>query len=716
MSIFRPRSSRPRHLKDPSKPIGRRKSERTSRGQMLSGLLGALGAGLLVAVVPSALGQDRASLYPERPADPLAVYLTKDAFPVHADGGGDDAVSLQQAIDQVRAAHGGGIVFIPEGTYRLDRTVYVWRGIRLIGYGHRKPRLLLAENTPGFQTGPGRYLICFAHQPGPPGGPVVDGNEGTLYSGLINFDVEIRNGNPAAIAIRAHYAQHSSLTHVDFHIGSALGAVEEAGHLVDDCRFFGGDFAIRTGITAAGWQVAVFDSEFEGQRSAAIETHEAGMTVIRCRFSRVPCAIRIPMLQVSHLTGESTDRLYVRDSRFEDIREAAIWVARYYDPKTQINVDDVECARVPVFLEFNPFVGGLSRIPAEHLKIAGVGEAYSVRMLSHGLQVKVDGAGRLTRQRDTVCECAGIPALTPIVKPDRPDLPPQSSWANVLELGARGDGATDDTAAFRRAIALNRAVYVPQGTYRISDTLTLGKDTALIGLQPAQTRLTLAPATPGFSDPDVPKAVIVAPAGSAPIVSGIGILLQNPNPGSVGIKWMAAPESFLDDVTISTSRAGTGAEERYGLWITDGGAGTFRGIWTPSESATAGLVISNTSAPGTMYQISVEHHRKVEVILRNVSNWTFYTLQTEEIAGDEQTASLEMADCRHLRFINYFMYHNSGTNTPFAYGVRVGDSEDIAFRGMHNFSGGPFPFDATVLDLDSGVRIFHPEMANLKLR
>src|ERR1017187_5266791 len=122
------------------------------------------------------------------------------------------------------------------------------------------------------------------------------------------------------------------------------------------------------------------------------------MTVIRCRFRNVPYVIRIPVVRASHLTGESTGRLYVKDSRFEDIQGAALWVARYYDPKTQVNVDDVECARVPVFLEFNPFVGGLSRIPADRLKIAGAGETYAVRRLSHGLQVNVGGAGDVTRQ------------------------------------------------------------------------------------------------------------------------------------------------------------------------------------------------------------------------------------------------------------------------------------------------------------------------------
>jgi hypothetical protein len=350
------------------------------------------------------------------------------------------------------------------------------------------------------------------------------------------------------------------------------------------------------------------------------------------------------------------------------------------------------------------------------LKIPGEAGVYRIRTLSHGLHVEVGNAREPVRKRDTVVERERLGAMTPMPAKDFPELPPQSSWVNVVELGAKGDGMADDTGAFRKAIAEHKAVYVPQGSYRISDTLTLGRDTALIGLQPAETRLILRPSTAGFTDASQPRPVILAPKGSSPTVSGIGVLLENSNQGAVGVKWMAGSGSYMDDVTINTSRTRTGAEQLYGLWITEGGGGTFKGIWTPSESATAGLVVTDTSTAGVMYQMSVEHHRKVEIVLRNATNWTFYTIQTEEVGGSEATASMEMEGCRHLKFVNYFMYHNSGTNTPFEYGIRARNSSGIVFRGVHNFSGGPFPFDNTLLDVDSGALVAYPEMAVLRVR
>lgn len=80
------------------------------------------------------------------------------------------------------------------------------------------------------------------------------------------------------------------------------------------------------------------------------------------------------------------------------------------------------------------------------------------------------------------------------------DLPvlnwePRSDWVNVRDLGAKGDGKTDDTAAIQKAldgVGNGSTVYLPPGTYRVTKTLTLtgpligvlvvghGRDTKLV--------------------------------------------------------------------------------------------------------------------------------------------------------------------------------------------------------------------------------------------
>ncbi len=252
------------------------------------------------------------SYYSLRLEDPRAVCLTKDQFGVHADGVGDDADSLQRAIDRVQETTRVGVVFIPEGRYRLGRTVYVWEGIRLIGYGPKRPVFVLGKDTPGFQEGMGKYLVHFAGYRPAGGRPFSDASEVTFYGGMSNIDFEMQDGNPAAVGIRFHVAQHSSLQHMDFHVGSCRAAMEDIGNQASDIRVYGGRYGIITKRTSPVWQFLLMDSSFEGQTEAAIHAMEAGFTLIRVRFAHLRTAIQIA-------DGE-VEQLYGRDLRMEDIR------------------------------------------------------------------------------------------------------------------------------------------------------------------------------------------------------------------------------------------------------------------------------------------------------------------------------------------------------------------------------------------------------------
>ena len=66
-----------------------------------------------------------ASVYTSRLPDARAVYFTPDRFAVHGDGVADDTTALQEAINKVQETTGQGILFIPEGRYRLSKTVYI---------------------------------------------------------------------------------------------------------------------------------------------------------------------------------------------------------------------------------------------------------------------------------------------------------------------------------------------------------------------------------------------------------------------------------------------------------------------------------------------------------------------------------------------------------------------------------------------------------------
>ena len=271
---------------------------------------------LVLLAVISAVPLHANSYYSIRPEDSRAIYLTKDQFGVHADGAGDDADALQQAIDRVQETTRSGVVFIPEGRYRLGKTIFVWQGIRLIGYGPKRPVFVLGRDTPGFQEGTGKYMVHFAGYRPMANRPFTDASEVTFFSGMSNIDFEMQDGNPAAIGIRFHVAQHSSLQHMDFRVGSCRAAMEDIGNQASDIHVYGGTYGIITKRTAPVWQFLLMDSSFEGQREAAIHTMEVGFTLIRVRFAHMPVAIQIAPGEV--------EQLYGRDLRMEDVRAAAV--------------------------------------------------------------------------------------------------------------------------------------------------------------------------------------------------------------------------------------------------------------------------------------------------------------------------------------------------------------------------------------------------------
>ena len=112
-----------------------------------------LGLSLALAIASAHLVAAQ-SVITTRPDDPAAVYLASAGT-----NDSDDTSALQAAIDKAGASFSGGIVFIPSGRYRLTRTVYVWRGVRLIGYGATRPVFLLPDETPGFQNGVGTLIM-----------------------------------------------------------------------------------------------------------------------------------------------------------------------------------------------------------------------------------------------------------------------------------------------------------------------------------------------------------------------------------------------------------------------------------------------------------------------------------------------------------------------------------------------------------------------------
>lgn len=648
------------------------------------------------------------SYFAIRPDDPHAVYLDHGSFGVKGDGVTDDSDAIQQAINRVQETTYQGIVFIPEGRYRITRTIYVWEGIRLIGVGKHRPVFVLARNTPGFQEGPSHYMVHFTDRRQPPGEPVWDASEFTFYSGMNNVDFDIEDGNPTAVAVRFHVAQHGILTHMDFHIGSAKAALEDIGNQASDIHVYGGKYGILTKKTSPAWQFLLMDSSFEGQSVAAIHTQEAGMTLIRDQFSHVPVGIE--------MDDDQVEQLYGRDLRMQDVLGAAIDLGDERNVRSEVTLVNIECSEVPNFLRGDTHGSDSLSINAR---------TYVMDSLTAGLEIADDGReiGITTHHREH--QVSELPAMA---SSDVPTLPPMHEWVNVHSLGVKGDGGTDDTAALQAAIDRHRALYLPSGIYRLTGSLHLKPDTVLIGLNPVTTQLTLLNDTPAFAGEGAAIPLISAPHDGHNLVVSISIARGLGNPRAAGIVWEADAHSMLDDVSFfpghTAYRAALapgqpaptpqprGNWNRYfdteypDLWVKDGGAGIFRGLWTHDSFSKAGLLVENTSTPGSIYQLSCEHHLHNEVEFRKAQNWKVYALQTEEEnpAGAEAVAA-QIDHSQHLLFANTYMYRVSRNVLPKRDAAIVNDSDDIRFANMKVFSQTRLAFDNSVSDENTGAEV-----------
>jgi sugar lactone lactonase YvrE len=700
-----------------------------------------LSVALLLCASTSALA---ASVFTTRLDDPKAVYLTAQEFGARADGKADDSAALQAAIDKAGGPAHEGIVFVPAGRYRLTRTVYVWPGVRVIGYGATRPVLVLADATPGFQTGEGVMVMFTGLRVGdpvrpagpvpfpppgsvPPNDTITDAGPSTFYSAMSNVDFEIGDGNPAAVAVRFHTAQHAYLSHIDFHIGSGLAALTQIGNEAEDLHFYGGRYGILTEKTSPAWQFTLIDSTFEGQREAAIREHEAGLTLIRDTFRHVPAGIDID--------PEYSDQLWVKDCQFEHLTGPAVTISNENSPLTEIGFENAVLSDVPVF----------ARLRESEQTIDGKGAIYRVKSFNFGLIVPREG------EMGMIGAVFGVEKLSALPSPPGPAipaLPPTSEWVNVHALGVVGDGVTDDTAAIRKAIAEHRVLYFPGGHYVVSDTLALKPDTVLIGLHPTLTQFDLLDGTAGYQGVGAPKAVISAPAGGKNIASGFGIFTGGVNARAVALLWKAGAASLVDDVRFlgghgsgtnpynNNHTADSDLHKRWdgqypSLWVADGGGGTFADIWTPNTFAQSGFYVSNTTTPGHIYELSTEHHLRNEIRFDHVENWDIDAPQTEEEAGESPEAlSLEFDWSKNITVANYHGYRVTRSRAPFPAAVRLYNSTGIHFRNVHvnaesgygiSDANGPgtflrvskFPYENAIEDVTHHLEVREREFAVL---
>jgi hypothetical protein len=676
------------------------------------------------------------SIYTQRPVDTEAFYFTPENYNIKADGKTDVTAALQAAINQVKQEKNFGILFIPEGKYLISNTIYIPNSIRLIGYGKNRPEFILAPNSPGYQQevtadkGKAKYMFWFTGGLVEEGQTPRDAGAGTFYSAMSNINLRIGNGNPHAVALRTHYAQHSFISHVAIYIGKGKAGLFDIGNEMENVAFFGGDYGIYTTKASPGWQVVMVDSYFEGQRIAALRCQESGLAMVNIQAKNVPV--------VFDIDPNYADRLYVENSRFENVSGAIVVISNENNSNNQITFRNVDCSNVPVVAKYRR---SSTQTMANH-------KVYRIKEYAHGLQM--DNMLALPEYR-TRLDAEALTKLPAAMARDIPAMAPMPQWVNLRDLGAKGDDTTDDTEAIQAAIDKYDVIYVPQGWYRISQTLRMKPNTQLIGLHPFGTQFRLAESTPAFSGFGAPKALLESSTGGTNVLNGIGINTGGYNYRAVGVKWMANAASYMNDIKFVGGHGGMSKpvpgedpanrqwrnpetrissptnpvaaqgmdlawdNQYWSFWVTNNGGGTFKDIWTASTYASHGLYVNNTQTPSRIYAMSLEHHVRAEARFRNVANWKILCFQTEEESREgTKCQPVEIEACKDIMFANLYMFRVIRINEPYPSSVRIWENcENVEFINLHNYSQIKYTNDNPVYDINKDIEVRPWELQRL---
>jgi Pectate lyase superfamily protein len=178
-----------------------------------------------------------------------------------------------------------------------------------------------------------------------------------------------------------------------------------------------------------------------------------------------------------------------------------------------------------------------------------------VRQPSAGLSPQTDSVVAATQS-------VTIPRAEPAIA-----LPADAGYINVKQFGAKGDGKSDDTAALQKLIGQGkgeggrsfRSIYIPNGTYLVSNTLAWGdKKKDVIGQSRDGVIIKLKDNAPGFQDTQNPKKILQVEFGHGgqnfnQFLRNITVDSGKNNPGAIGIGFHTNNGGGVFNVVIRSS-------------------------------------------------------------------------------------------------------------------------------------------------------------------
>ncbi|KAJ3287036.1 hypothetical protein HK104_008775, partial [Borealophlyctis nickersoniae] len=471
------------------------------------------------------------------------VYRNVKDFGAKGDGVTDDTAAINQAISSGNrcglgcdsATNSPALVYFPPGTYVISSPIVQYYFTQLVGDAVQLPVLKAA---PGFK-----------------GMAVIDSNPyantgNNWYTNQNNFFRQIRNfvidttGVPAgnaATGIHWQVAQATSLNNIVFRMSSAAGTVHQgiwmengSGGFMSDLVFEGGKY----GMWVGNQQFTSRNMTFRGSDTAIYVNWNWGWTFKNVKIENSRIGLD---MSAAGDSGQGVGSIVLLDSSISNTQTGVLTgTDANSSPRSggTLVMDNVRLAGVPKAVARPNGSTVLQGPPAGQSSVIdswGQGQLYNTAQAAVG-QFTQGNLPKKPVKSAVLLDNNGDFFTRP--RPQYEQYGPDD-FINVKDVGAKGDGQTDDTAAVAAAIAQYagcKIIYFPAGDYVLSNTVYVPPGSRITG----ETWSVIMATGSNFQDQNNPRPMFkVGNPGDAGVaeITDIIFATKGPVPGAILVEW-----------------------------------------------------------------------------------------------------------------------------------------------------------------------------------
>lgn len=439
------------------------------------------------------------------------------------------------------------VVYFPAGTYLISSSILPAYFTQLIGDAASPPTLKATANFAGFGLIDGNPYYS----------PVLNWKSVNVFFRQVrNFVLDTTAIPPATAATGMHWptSQATSLQNIVFNMPTTSDVVhvglfieEGSGGFITDLTFNGGASGASMGNQQYTMRNLKFNNcktgKFDVSKSGAVRTLTVeaiiqiwnwGWTYHGLSINN--CGVGIDMTSTDGSGGLNVGSVTLLDSTFINVPVAirTAWTTTS-NPATagSLVIENIALNNAPVAVQG----------PGGSTLLAGTSGSTTIAAWANGHRYTpsgpVDASGPITANSRPASLLSNGRYYTRS-KPQYESLP-ASSFLSVRSAGAKGDAATDDTAALQGAIdtavAQGKVLFLDYGLYRVTNTIRIPPGARIVG----ESFPVILSAGAYFNDINNPKPVVQVGSVSGQAgrveLSDFIVSTQGVQAGAVCVEW-----------------------------------------------------------------------------------------------------------------------------------------------------------------------------------